>query len=554
MSEEDNPDLAEMIAADLFLNNDMLHDTWSEVFREGVVDRIRRVIESQAIKGDAAQNLGDVRTEMKPNVGLSEVLSEIDHAVKDNFLPLPEDFDPERAREYLVEGNRICDEVARIIDAAQQPKSSASTQPTSTPKAERSGVRMITESSGGCYLIYHEGDQCQRSHCEVETYAQAIEWIEKHENDKFICYPLDAPKELNPNDTPASSLQHDPELLADEELRRRIESHQAEVNRDKCELAKAWRHRIRMGVPTPQDLERAARIGTESSSVADTEVENRRIGQLVSTDQIRADLGKITRWPWRWGDWDTPFGEREPLDFEQRNTLEHSPHLFQACAGVRRSDEIGCKRVLKVEDGDIALADRYFVMLAPEYVAFLLKGYDSLRTERDTARDERDRLIKTLEGRAALELEAIEEIARENDELRARVGELEKKHVPTWKVKHGEASTGYNAAIFRDVYDDVVGVAERERLQKLDDSPSRRKNYTKESRWQCQTVNGLVSRIMNLRLMVAELEAANKEVWDKAIEIAREHAVKNGLGWAVLRKLEAARDAQSKLEETSHGK
>lgn len=71
MNEENNPDLAEMIAADLFLNNDMLHDTWNEVFREGVVDRIRRVIEFQAIRGDAAQNLGDVRTEMRPTSDLN---------------------------------------------------------------------------------------------------------------------------------------------------------------------------------------------------------------------------------------------------------------------------------------------------------------------------------------------------------------------------------------------------------------------------------------------------------------------------------------------------
>ncbi len=111
-----------------------------------------------------------------------------------------------------------------------------------------------------------------------------------------------------------------------------------------------------------------------------------RIGILVNIDQIRADLGKITQWPWRWGDWDTTFGEREPIDFSGRNVLEHNPRLFQACAGVRRRDD-ACERVLRVEDGEISIADRYFLMHAPEYVAFLLKELDAANTRADSYRE-----------------------------------------------------------------------------------------------------------------------------------------------------------------------
>lgn len=138
-------------------------------------------------------------------------------------------------------------------------------------------------------------------------------------------------------------------------------------------------------VSSPDDVTNyeVAATETDGEVEADSEIKAGRIGRLVSFDQIRADLDKITTWPWRWGDWDTAFGEREPIAFEQRNTLEHSPQLFQTCAGVRRRDDRGCERVLRVEDGDIALADRYFIMLAPEYVAFLLKNYDTLRTENE---------------------------------------------------------------------------------------------------------------------------------------------------------------------------
>lgn len=64
----------------------------------------------------------------------------------------------------------------------------------------------------------------------------------------------------------------------------------------------------------------------------------------------------------------------------------------------------------------------------------------------------------------------------------------------------GEEAEGYNAAIYQQVYDDVIDHATRERLQKLESSPSRR--HAKESTWQSQLVHSLVHRIMNLRLML----------------------------------------------------
>lgn len=74
---------------------------------------------------------------------------------------------------------------------------------------------------------------------------------------------------------------------------------------------------------------------------------------------------------------------------------------------------------------------------------------------------------------------------------------------PTARVPKSEDATGYNAAIYQEVFNDVIAPAERARIQKLEDSPSRRKNYAKESTWQSQLIHGLVQRIMNLRLMLA---------------------------------------------------
>src|SRR5438552_3438577 len=71
-----------------------------------------------------------------------------------------------------------------------------------------------------------------------------------------------------------------------------------------------------------------------------------------------------------------------------------------------------------------------------------------------------------------------------------------------WSTPKGEDATGYNAGVYQQVYDDVIGPAERERLNKLENSSLRKKNYAKESTWQSQLVNSLVKRIMNLRLML----------------------------------------------------
>jgi hypothetical protein len=70
-------------------------------------------------------------------------LERIDHEVRDNDLPLVDDFDPTQARENLVEANRICDEVAQIVEHTMAHESATPSvqvegwQPISTAPTDR---------------------------------------------------------------------------------------------------------------------------------------------------------------------------------------------------------------------------------------------------------------------------------------------------------------------------------------------------------------------------------------------------------------------------------
>ena len=128
------------------------------------------------------------------------------------------------------------------------------------------------------------------------------------------------------------------------------------------------------------------------------------------------------------------------------------------------------------------------------------------------------------------------------NELRSRIEREEKLTAPT-----GEGATGYNAGVYIQVYYDVIGVVERERLQKLEDTPARRKNHAKESTWQSQLVGGLVHRIMNLRLMLA----ANRRREEKLVEAAQNISAKLDSPTATVTGIDASelRDALAPYKE-----
>lgn len=90
--------------------------------------------------------------------------------------------------------------------------------------------------------------------------------------------------------------------------------------------------------------------------------------------------------PWRWGCWETAFGEREPVEMLERMSLEHLPTMLQFSAGVRRREDHPT-RILKVEgelDGyDIA----EFLAHAPEDIDFLLQALDESERDKKNTED-----------------------------------------------------------------------------------------------------------------------------------------------------------------------
>lgn len=181
----------------------------------------------------------------------------------------------------------------------------------------------------------------------------------------------------------------------------------------------------------------------------------------------------------------------------ERTTVETLAALDAKPAPVDAQIEAIRERRAKITEpvadtpaGDEREANMEFIANAPTDIATLLAAVRS-----------RDQYIQHLSDDVARHFAASESLLAALE--RAKVAPVSQSAV-AWKTPDGEGATGYNAAIYSAVYKDVVGVVERERLQKQDDSPARRRNYAKSSTWQNQLVNSLVQRIMNLRLMLAK--------------------------------------------------
>jgi len=82
--------------------------------------------------------------------------------------------------------------------------------------------------------------------------------------------------------------------------------------------------------------------------------------------------------PWRWGSWDTNFGNTEPTNLLERKTLERYPQVLDDSACVRnaRNDP---ERILNVEDPVERYEDAVLIMKARQDVERLLEEVYRLR-------------------------------------------------------------------------------------------------------------------------------------------------------------------------------
>lgn len=80
-------------------------------------------------------------------------------------------------------------------------------------------------------------------------------------------------------------------------------------------------------------------------------------------DEIERRCKAATPGPWRWGSWDTNFGDREPTNLLDRKTLEHYPQVLDGSACVRNAED-DSERILNVEDPVERYEDALFIMKA----------------------------------------------------------------------------------------------------------------------------------------------------------------------------------------------
>jgi len=93
---------------------------------EGEIERLKTTI--QHAEEGLYQRMEDLSAEREKVKKVEKILGKIDHEVKDNTLPSMDDADDlvnqvgvnfrREHRDVIREANRICDEVANIIDAA----------------------------------------------------------------------------------------------------------------------------------------------------------------------------------------------------------------------------------------------------------------------------------------------------------------------------------------------------------------------------------------------------------------------------------------------------
>ena len=89
-----------------------------------------------------------------------------------------------------------------------------------------------------------------------------------------------------------------------------------------------------------------------------------------------------------------------------------------------------------------------------------------------------------------------------------------------WATPKGETARGYNAAIYHAVMTDVFSPSERAQLAKWE--KTRSGAYQKTSTWVSQSINDLIHRIMNLRIMLADARASQPQV--SAADVAKAKA------------------------------
>ena len=89
---------------------------------------------------------------------------------------------------------------------------------------------------------------------------------------------------------------------------------------------------------------------------------------------------QATEGPWRWGQWATEYGSREPEDMRERTTLERST-AAQADAYIRERDD-DCELVLQLEDETEHTQDQRFMAasrtLVPQLARLVLEQQDEI--------------------------------------------------------------------------------------------------------------------------------------------------------------------------------